>query len=253
MISEIDAYGTTTFTYDNLNRLIKKGNALGLLDARSYDLRNRTMAVTNSSGLWSTNAYDNLGRVVIRGYADSTSGTADGKELWGYGAGYEGPISSTNQIGTITSWIYDRSQQRTNESITGVYTNGYVLSPAGDLLELRDGKNQRTSWTYDKEGQVTQKLDANNLLILSYTYDAVSRLATRTSSAKGQTFYTYDNVGNLKTVNYPSSPDLTFNYDGLHRVTSDSVAGGITVNYTWRPGGLVESIRCTGYLLADSD
>ncbi|HAM72777.1 MAG TPA: hypothetical protein DCM86_14135, partial [Verrucomicrobiales bacterium] len=81
---EIDSYSLTTNRYDNLGRLREVRNGKGLVDARGYDLQNRQVAVTNSSGIWSTNLFDNLGRVTIRGYADSTSGTADGKELWGY-------------------------------------------------------------------------------------------------------------------------------------------------------------------------
>ena len=222
-------------------------NAKGLVEAKGYDLRNRVVGVTNSSGIWSTNLYDNLGRVAIRGYADSTSGTADGKELWGYASGYEGATIYTNQIGVITTWKYDPSQRRTNEVVTGIYTNKYLFYPAGELFQLKDGKDQLTSWNYDKEGRLWKKLDANNSEILRYTNNANGWLTARWSKEKATTYYAYDSVGNVTSVDYPVSPDLTLAYNGLNRVTSESVSAGVAVNNTYRPGGLLESEGVTGW------
>lgn len=249
-ISQTDAYSVTTFTYDNLNRQVRTSNGLGLVAGLGYNLRDWVIANTNANGVWFTNAYDALGRVRVRGYADSTHATADGKELWGYTAGWRSPTSYTNQIGKITTYGYDRLQQKTNEAVVGVYVNTFTYAPAGDLTELRDGLNQKTTWTYDLEGRVLTKKDNANATQFTYTYDANSRLLTRTTPQKGQTVYSYDNVGNLKLVNYPNSPDLTFNYNEHNRVTSDSVSGGMSVSYTYRPGGLLETENPTTWASA---
>ena len=247
LYKEIDSYSLTTNTYDNLDRLLEIRNGKGLVESRGYDLRSRVTGVTNASGLWSTNLFDNLGRVAIRGYADSTSGTADGKELWGYTAGYREATSYTNQIGIVTTWKYDSSQRRTNEVVTGVYTNKYLFYPAGELYQLKDGNNQLTTWNYDTEGRVWKKLDANNVEILRYTNNANGWLTARWSNAKGTTYYTTDPVGNIKQIDYPNSPDLTMVYDGLNRKTSESVVSGVTLNYTYRPGGLLETESVAGW------
>lgn len=75
-------------------------------------------------------------------------------------------------------------------------------------------------WNYDEYGRVTNKLDQAGTVILKYTYDANSRLASRWSVAKGTTYYTNDPVGNLTYINYPASTDVTFAYNALNRVTN---------------------------------
>ena len=247
LYKQVDSYSLTTNTFDNLDRLREVRNGKGLVEATGFDVRDRVIGTTNASGIWITNLCDNLSRVVIRGYADSTSGTGDGKELWGYTSGYGEPTSYTNQIGIVTTWKYDSSQRRTNEVVTGVSTNKYLFYPAGELYQLKDGKDQLTSWNYDQEGRVWKKLDANNVEILRYTNNANGWLTARWSVAKGTTYYTTDPVGNVTTVNYPNSPDLTIAYDGLNRKTSEAVAGGVTVNYTYRPGGLPETEAVSGW------
>src|SRR5487761_1980920 len=104
----------------------------------------------------------------------------------------------------------------------------YAYGPAGDLLSLTDGKGHTTQWGYDTEGRVTNKLDQAGTTILTYAYDPDSRLTNRWSVAKGNTGYAYDAVGNLLTINYPSSPDVTFQYDALNRVTNMVDAAGTT-------------------------
>lgn len=247
LYKEIDSYSLTTNTYDNLDRLREVRNGKGLVSALGYDVRNRIMGTTNASGIWSTNAYDALSRVLIRGYADSTSGTGDGKELWGYTAGYQEATSYTNQIGVVTTWKYDPSQFRTNEVVTGVYTNKYLFYPAGEIYQLKDGKDQLTSWNYDKEGRIWKKLDANNTEILRYTNNANGWLLARWSKQKGTTYYSYDLVGNRTAVSYPSTPPLSLTYNALNRLTSEVNYGGVTVNYTYRPGGLTESETVAGW------
>jgi len=68
-------------------------------------------------------------------------------------------------------------------------------------------------------------------MLQSFVVEPVSfrnRLTNRWSIAKGSTVYGYDAVGNLKTVNYPVSPDLSLAYDALNRLTNLVDAVGTT-------------------------
>jgi YD repeat-containing protein len=47
----------------------------------------------------------------------------------------------------------------------------------------------------------------------------------------------YDPVGNLTNINYPTSPDVTFGYDSLNRVTEMVDAVGTTA-YGYTAGGV---------------
>lgn len=104
----------------------------------------------------------------------------------------------------------------------------YTYSPAGDLLKLRDGKGQETFWGYDQHGRMTSKTNASGTEIFRYQYDANGRLTNRWSLAKGNTGYSYDAAGNLTGINYPSSPDVTMQYDANNRLISMTDAAGTT-------------------------
>jgi uncharacterized protein RhaS with RHS repeats len=70
------------------------------------------------------------------------------------------------------------------------------------------------------------------------------RLTNRWSVAKGNTKYSYDAVGNLTLVDYPVSPDVTFQYDPLNCVTNMVDAVG-TTKYAYAIGGqLTENAEC---------
>src|SRR5205823_6263025 len=96
-------------------------------------------------------------------------------------------------------------------------------------------KNQTTRWNYNEYGLVTNKLDQALSEILRYTYDPENRIKSRWSTAKGTTFYTNDPVGNLIYINYPASPDVTFQYDALNRLVNMVDASGTTA-YAYTKG-----------------
>jgi YD repeat-containing protein len=96
-----------------------------------------------------------------------------------------------------------------------------------------DGKNHSTQWGYDSFGRNTNVIDATGATVLRFKYDQDGRLTNRWSAAKGDTFYTLDLNGNATFINYPNSPDITFAYDGLNRVTNMmDAAGTTTFTYT---------------------
>jgi len=82
---------------------------------------------------------------------------------------------------------------------------------------------------------MTNKLDQAGAEILRYQYDANNRLTNRWSAAKGNTAYTHDPAGNSTFINYPSSPDVTFSWDWLNRLTNMVDASG-TNRYTYTAG-----------------
>src|SRR5207247_1053396 len=179
---------------------------------------------------------DNLDRLLTRTYPDT------GAEKFGYTVNVSGLTSYTNQLGNVWTYAYDAAGRKTNEIGVGVYTNGFTYKPASDLVTLKDGKSQVTTWNYDLYGRVTNKLDQASVEILRYKYDADSRLTNRWSKAKGDTKYTYDNVGNLTLVDYPpGTSDITLQYNALNRLTNEVTAGLFTNKYTYYAGGLLQS------------
>ena len=239
-----DALGELIWTMDSggcgeTNWFVNQGlryttwNAAGQVSLLQFDIKDRPVYVTDANGVMLTNTYDAANRLLSRGYPDG------GVESFGYtinsGAGFQ-PASYTNQLGYATHYGYDAASRKIAETNANGEIIRYTNSAAGDLLSLTDGKLQTTKWNYDEYGRVTNKVDQAGAEILRYTYDADSRLASRWSAAKGTTFYTNDPVGNLTVINYPTSPDVTFQYDAMNRVTNMVDAAG-TTKYSYTAAG----------------
>jgi RHS repeat-associated protein len=213
--------------YNNQGLLTNVSSAYGAEQLIFHDSWDRAQYVTDANGVTLTNTYDNLGRVLSRKSPDG------GTEYFGYSAG--GVVAYTNQIGQKTYYGYDALARKTAETNANNEIIRYTNNVAGDLLSLTDGKNQTTRWNYNEYGRVTNKLDQAGTVILRYKYDPDGRLTNRWSAAKGDTVYTYDSVDNLTGINYPSSTDVSFQYDWLRRLTNMVDAAG-TTKYTYTTG-----------------
>ncbi len=220
----VDSGGTsTTNWYNNQGLVYAVSNNVGQVSSRAFDADDRVTNNIDADNVSVATTYDPLGRVLTRTYPDS------GVEKYGYTLGYSGPTSYTNQITNIVLYAYDVANRKTNEVYMGVTTNQFDYNAASDLLTLKDGKSQTTTWGYDSFGRVTNKLDAASNLLFVYKYDPDNRLTNRWSATKGGTSYNYDAAGNLTKVDYPVSPDITLGYDKLNRLTNMVDAVGTTV------------------------
>ena len=173
--------------------------------------------------------YDPAGRVTTRTYP-----TGGGVEQYGYSTNIAAMTSYTNQIGYLTTYAYD-AQGRKAMTVAGygtadAVTNSFSYNAAGDLIKVHDGKNNRITFKYDPYGLLLCQLDANDLEILHYTYDAAGRLTRRWSIAKGDTLYWYDAVHNLTSKQ--GNMNVTYGYDNFNRLISmvDNVG---TTTYTY--------------------
>jgi RHS repeat-associated protein len=223
-----DAWGYRWFFYNNQGLLTVVSNVYGPESITVYDIDDHPLYVTDANGVTITNTYDDLHRLSTRTYPDG------GVERFGYSA--RGLVAYTNQLDFVTRFVYDEASRKIAETNANNEVLLYTNNAAGDLLSLTDGKNQTTRWGYDEYGRVTNKLDQLSTEILRYAYDPNSRLTNRWSAAKGNTKYSYDAAGNLTLVDYPVSPNVTFQYDPLNRVTNMVDAVG-TTKYAYAIGG----------------
>jgi len=207
-----DATGYRWLFYNNQGLLTVASNAYGAELKSTFDIEDRALWASAANQVSMTNAYDVLGRVSSRTHADG------GVEKFGYSA--RGLIAYTNQIGISNFFIYDEAGRKLFATNGNNEVISYTYSSAGDLLTLKDGKGQVTTWRSDEYGRTTNKLDQAGTEVLRYQYDLNNRVTNRWSKEKGNTVYTYDLVGNLTFINYPSTPDVTFFYDPLNRLTN---------------------------------
>ena len=220
-----NAGASLTNWYNNQGLITAVSNAFGRVRFAQPDILDRTTNRVDANGVTIGSTYDYLNRVLTRTYP--TNGT----EQFGYTPNVAGSTSYTNQLKNTVLCAYDPAGRTTNEVALGVTTNGFSYDASGSLTNLTDGKNQKTTWIYDQYGRVTNKLDALNHAMFNYGYDADSRLITRSTPEKGNTFYTYDAVGNLTQVSYPQLTNR-YAYNALNQLTNMVDAVG-TNNFTY--------------------
>ncbi len=225
-----NALGVRKFGYNNQGLQTSVTNAFGVEERIVYDIRDQPTSVTDANGVTITQTFDYLGRLLTRTAPDT------GVEKYLYTA--RGLVGYTNQLSKVWRYEYDTALRKITETNANTEIIRYTYNSAADLLTLRDGKNQVTTWNYDQYGRMTNKIDQASASILRYQYDANGRLTNRWSAAKGNTAYSYDAVGNLTLVNYPSSYDITTQYDALNRVTNRVDATG-TTKYTYHANGQI--------------
>jgi choice-of-anchor C domain-containing protein len=261
-----DASGSTTYSYDNRDRLLSKATPQGTLSYSydpagnltriqsnhaggaamdyAYDPRNRLATVTDAEGRVTTYSYDAVGNL----------------------AGFLYPN------GVQTTYTYNPLNRLTN--VTGArggtlasYT--YTLGPSGNRTAVTEASGRRVDYTYDDLYRLRSETISADPTgpngAIAYTYDRVGNRLTRISTVAGipeQNFNYdfndrldgegYDNNGNTLTSggrtfgydfeNHLTSADggVTFVYDG-DGIRVAKTAGGVTTGF------LVDDRNPTGY------
>jgi RHS repeat-associated protein len=223
-----------TFAYNNQDLVAAISNNFGQVQRVLYDERDRAVQITDAAGVTVTNTFDGINRLLTRAWPDN------GIERFLYST--NGLVRYTNQLGAGTRYAYDTSGRLS--AITNANTppeiTRFTYDVWGDLRELIDAKNQTNKWSYDVFGRMTNKVDASGQTVFGYSYDANGRLTNRWTPAKGgiNTRFAYDPVGNLKSIGYPFSTNIAFDYDALNRVKEMMDAVGPTIFTYTRVGQL---------------
>jgi RHS repeat-associated protein len=207
----------------------------------TYDPAGLILSVQDGNGNFTRNAYDSLGRLVAT-VTDPSSGNPADPATGGFEAA---AYRSANPSSILVTNVYD---------------------DAGDLLEVTDGKGQKTAFTYDgfarktrtiwDPGTAVEKVESsefNDLLLTRrsdagervtvYGYDAQYRLTDVVyAPAEGETtsthvdnrHYAYDLADKVLGVSYPNDPgsirETACTYDKLDRLLTETSAG-VTHSY----------------------
>jgi RHS repeat-associated protein len=209
------AYGTSTFTYDGLDRLLSKATPQGSI-GYTYDAASRPATMTVAGQPAVNYAFDADGRLtgITKGGA-SVALTYDDADR---------RTSMTLPNGLTVEYAYD-----SKSNLAGLtYKNGGTV--LGDITYERDSLGNRTkvggsfaslaaaqpaAMTYDAGNQLKQKGSA------ALTYDANGNL-----TADGVNTYTWDARNQLTSVS--GSVNASFGYDAVGRRTKKTVNGSTT-------------------------
>jgi RHS repeat-associated protein len=228
--------------YDSSGRLIKTTDAKGQVTTYSYDSTGRLASITSLEGTQTLN-YDVVGRLTRIADASNTL-------EYEYDAA-DRVIRHVQKAGTRTTTLeygYDELDRLTRRTITSLDTNStnlaadtteYQYDAANRLTKITykgaGSKNEVTSYTWDNDSRLTQKVLPNGIKV-SYQYDLASRLTqteyTNSSNAVVDRIqYSYDASGqiikrdSLNAISRQETP-YTAIYDAANRLTQMTLNPG---------------------------
>lgn len=217
-LTMVDWLGTSTWTYDALNRVSTHTDASGNVIGYSYDSGGNVATMTYPGSKVVTYTYDNANRIAtvtdwdnrVTSYSYDTSGRMG---------------SFTLPNGVVTTYGYDNANRVTDidhvKAPTTIAALDYTFDKVGNRL-TRTNSGGVESYAYDELYRITNVTYPGNQLE-TYTYDATGNRTAKTAFSK-TTDYTYDNADQLLNAG-----DGVRTYDNTGQLTKV----GSHLGYTW--------------------
>jgi RHS repeat-associated protein len=216
-----------------------------------YDSFNRLRVVTDSDGYAVTTDYDNLDRKTKVTYPDATY------EEFRYTDNDTGVMkldltASRDRRGLWTYRKYDGNRHMISIKDPENRITLYGWCTCGALTSVTDPKNQTTTFYYDIQSRLHQKLFQDGTAI-SYLYEgqsaannvgATSRLKSSTDARSQRTNYAYYPDDSLQQVSYtttagqalsPPTPSVSYTYDSNYKRVSTMMDGTGQTTYAYIP------------------
>lgn len=250
------AGGNTTFSYpstlnggESLNKIVNPGGATesagyGNSGANAYLPTSTTDDASNSTYY----TYDSNGNQTSTAQANSSGPQA--KITYNSDGTPATSASPGAAAGVVTSYTYNqgdltRITPPTNSSL-GV--RSYTWDGFGRLSTATDGKDDAISYSYDPMDRTTSVSYSDGTPSVTYTYDKNGHVTQRLDGS-GTTTYTYDDLGHLLTVKNTANNNLisytydlagalasitdglgttSYSYDNAHELTQMSYPQGST-------------------------
>lgn len=189
VLTETTVDGTTTYTYDSLDRATSVATPEEGTTTFTYTGTDRIpTTVTDDDGETTT-------RTVVDGLV----------------------TSETDADGVTTTFGYDARRRLISKE--DAYANETTLTydTAGRPLTVTSPEGGVTAWTYDAAGRVLTETKPGGATTTN-TYDWNGRLETVTDPGGGVTTHTYGWMGQLDETEHPDGEVTTYRYDGAGRM-----------------------------------
>ena len=223
--SMTDTTGTTTYEYDNLNRLVSVGT--GLAPVRyDYDAVGNRISMTDQNDGVTTYQYDELNRLV----------------------------SLTSPDEKVTNYTYDTVSNLTNMSLPNNTQVNYQFDNLNRLINLTNKKNSGdkiSSFNYDYNlAGMRNKVTLADGSYVNYSYDDVNRLTEEAKySSSGNLNYSdtyeFDSVGNRTGKTNNAYGETTYTYNSENQLVHEYRMGKATQPKIVTISGTVEDESST--------
>ena len=233
---------TTSKLFDVLNELKQKTLPDQThTETRTYDAAGNLSQLTHFNGVTTTYTYDALNRLLTRATPGEPTVSFTYTETGKY---------HTSAVGIhITDYSYNALDQLTAKA-TPQGTLNYTYYPNGKVESIKSSNaggawvsytyddlnrlstvvdnnlqgNQTTNYTYDPASNVATVVYPNGLTS-TFTYDPLNRLTELSMPPIADYKYTLGLTGNRTNATEQSGRALAWNYDGIYRLTNETISG----------------------------
>ena len=233
---------TTTYNYDNYNRLTSATNTLGTTTyGYSYASGNLTTTTTNPASQVSSKVTDANGKVI--------SATDYGGTLT-YTYNSQGNLTQVKQgTTTLISNTYDAYGRQTHLTDINAGTMQYGYNALGELTSQTNALSQTTTTQYDFLGRPTTRTAPEGTTTYEY-YPTGTAAANQTKKITGFAGnieeYFYDSYGRVSTVRHSidfAQFNTTYTYNIYGDVTSTTYPSNYKVNATYDANGYLKTLK----------
>ncbi|WP_081733733.1 RHS repeat-associated core domain-containing protein [Methylomonas sp. 11b] len=239
--------------YDELNRLKQSKDAQGNITAYSYDLLGNRLTVTDAENHTTAFHYDDLGRLTET--VDPLIETPTDKTQLSVYDEAGNLIETTDRKGQVSRHTYDRLNRLTQtDHLIDSSQEVYTYDLFGDLIQSQNADVTYT-YTYTAKHQLKSKTDSRSSKTLSWAYDPVGNIDTKTDYQGDITDYQYDNANRLVAETNPAYLQVSYHYDGAGRLLDRILSNGAQTRYGWDAAGRLTQLKnttLTGQLVNDT-
>lgn len=251
-----------TFTYNQAGQILTVSDHLQ--NTRSFEyLAGDLVRTTDPEGFVTTRFADDVGRLLSltdplgRVYRyeydgmDHPTKTIDplgGTTLFTYDANGN-VLTVTDARNNVTTFTYNNMDRVATRKDPLLKTQSYVYDLAGNLTKLTDRRGKVTNFTYDNLnrhsfsgfGAVVQGQNTVYESTVTNTYDGASGLTGIADTLGGTITFGYDNLARVTSETTPQG-NVSYTYDNAGRRASMTVSGQPTVNYSYDAANRLTSI-----------
>ena len=257
------SYLTTNYEYDSWLRAVRTTDSTGYNSGTiTYDLNGNVLTNTDANGNVTTNTYDALNRVLTSNTVNSKDSSKNVSKSYEYdnmgritktvsnelttsysydslGRKYTETETNNDSYSIFRGYFYEGVSQYVSQELTGQYhllfysDKTYEYDGEMRVIKVKESGKDTVSYTYDKNGNKKSETLANGV-VSTYTYNKANRITkienksgTSTISSYEYTYYLDGSDACKKRGENGIIVETTeYEYDGLKRLTEESVATG---------------------------
>jgi len=228
---------STTFVYDNMNRLTQVNQPAGKSIKYEYDNENNLTLITDGRSQSQMFGYDKRNRLtsITDAHGETETFIYDG----------EGNVKSrTTRKGDEIRYEYDSANRLKKKIIADSDEVIYEYDSLGNLVSISDSDSKITS-DYDDIGRLiftsTEGSPNQPNISFSYSYFDDNRLKTASSSLGNVLTYGFNEQYALNSIS-TGNEIYSFTYDNLYRRIETDLPNGIVSTYEYDTAGQLKKL-----------